>query len=402
MKLPRIAEPLRHRDFRLLWLGQTLTLVGTFVSNVAYPFQLLQLGGSAVELGTLVAIYTATNLLFLLVGGAVADRVPRRTLIIVTELASGSVVAAVAALGATGTLAVWHLYVAYAYFGAATAFSVPALAAILPELVPEDILVPGNAMRGMSLQIARVAGPVAGGSLVAVAGPPSAFAVDALTFFGSAAFVMLTGTRALAERQRASMLADIREGLTFVFSVQWLWVTIFGWALVNAADIGALVVALPLLVTGVLGAGAATYGIITAAMGVGEAIGGAVIAQVRIRRSGIAMYAFGVMGGASLALFGLVPTVAGAVSASLVFGVAASCFNVLWQTTLQKHVPRALLGRVVSVDWFGGTLLGPVAPLAAAAVVQASGPASFFVVAGAAAAGITALGFLFPSIRELE
>lgn len=402
MKLPRIAEPLLHRDFRLLWIGQTLTLLGTFVSNVAYPFQLLQLGGSALELGTLVSIFTAANLVFLLLGGAVADRVRRRTLIIATELISGAVVGLVAVLGSLGALEIWHLYATYAYFGAATAFSVPALGAIVPELIPEEILAPGNAMRGMSLQIARVGGPVLGGILVAFAGPPWAFAFDALTFIASAVVMTFTQTRPLTDRPRASILGDIREGLTFVFSVQWLWVTIFGFSLINAANIGALVVALPLLVTQVMGAGAATYGIVIAATGVGEAVGAAVIAQVRIRRSGIAMYLFAVAGGLAIALYGLVPTVPGAVTASFVLGVSFMCFGVLWQSALQKHVPRALLGRVTSVDWFGGTLLGPAAPIAAAILAQVYGPAALFVIAGLIVTGLTLAGLLFPSIRRLQ
>ena len=146
MRLPRIVEPLRHRDFRLLWTGQTLTLLGSFVSYVAYPFQILQLGGSALELGALVSIFTGASLVFLLIGGAVADRVARRTLIVVTELGSGVTVGVIAILGFAGALQIWHLYVTYAIFGAATAFSVPALGAIIPELVPEEILVAGNAV----------------------------------------------------------------------------------------------------------------------------------------------------------------------------------------------------------------------------------------------------------------
>ena len=167
MRVPRIVEPLRHRDFRLLWSGQTLTLLGSFVSNIAYPFQVLLLGGSALELGVLVSAYTGASLVFLLIGGAVADRVPRRTLIIVTELASGVTVGVMAILGFAGALQIWHLYVTYALFGAASAFSVPALGAIIPELVPEEILVAGNAVQGLSRQGARVGGPIVGGLLVA-------------------------------------------------------------------------------------------------------------------------------------------------------------------------------------------------------------------------------------------
>jgi MFS family permease len=402
MRLPRIIEPLRHRDFRLLWTGQTLTLLGTFVSNIAYPFQVLQLGGSALELGTLVSLYAGSSLVFLLIGGAVADRVPRRTLIIVTELGGGVLVGIVAILGFANALQMWHLYVTYALFGAASAFSIPALGAIIPELVPEEILIPGNAVQGLSRQGARIGGPIVGGLLVATAGPAAAFAFDAVSFFLSAGAVALTRARPSTAAPRTSIFTEIREGFAFVFSVQWLWVTIFGWSFIAAAFIGALVVALPLLVTGVLGGDAVTYGIISAAVGVGELIGATAIAQVRIRRSGLAMYLFGTAGGVALLLYGLVPTVPGAVAAGAIQGLTFACFGVLWVTAMQVHVPRRLLGRVTSVDYFGGTLLAPVAPIGAAVLAESQGPAFVFIVAGAITVVLTLAALLLPSIRELE
>jgi DHA3 family tetracycline resistance protein-like MFS transporter len=402
MRLPRIVEPLRHRDFRLLWTGQTLTLLGSFVSNIAYPFQVLQLGGSPLELGILVSAYTGASLVFLLIGGAVADRVPRRILIIVTELASGITVGIMAILGFAGTLQIWHLYVTYALFGAASAFSVPALGAIIPELVPEEILIAGNAVQGLSRQGARVGGPIVGGLLVATAGPAAAFAFDAVTFFLSAGAVALTRARPLVSEARRSILGEIREGFAFVFSVQWLWVTIFGWALIVAAFIGAMAVALPLLVTTVLGGGAEMYGYISAAIGVGEAIGATAIAQVRIRRTGLAMYLFGTLSGVAFFIYGLVPTVPGALVASAINGLSFACFGVLWVTALQVHVPRRLLGRVTSVDYFGGTLLLPIAPIAAAFLAQSQGPAFVFILAGAITVVLTLAALLLPSIRDLE
>jgi len=402
VRLPRIVEPLRHRDFRLLWTGQTLTLLGSFVSNIAYPFQVLQLGGSALELGAFVSAFTGASLVFLLLGGAVADRVPRRTLIIVTELVSGLTVGLMAILGFAGALQMWHLFVSAAVFGAASAFSVPALGAIIPELVPEEILVAGNAVQGVSRQSARVGGPIVGGILVATAGPSAAFAFDAITFFLSAGAVALTRARPLVSEARRSILGEIREGVAFVFSVQWLWVTIFGWALIVAAFIGAVAVALPLLVTTVLGGGAEMYGFISAAVGVGEAIGATALAQVRVRRTGLVLYLFGTLSGIALLIYGLVPTVPGALVASALQGLSFACFGILWVTALQVHVPRRLLGRVTSVDYFGGTLLAPLAPIGAAFLAQSQGPAFVFVVAGAITVVLTLAALLLPSIRDLE
>jgi MFS family permease len=403
VKPPRILEPLRHRDFRLLWTGQTLTLLGSFVSQVAYPFQIFQLGGSAIELGALASIFTGSSLTFLLLGGAIADRVPRRRLIVITEFTSGLISGSIALLGYAGALQIWHLYVAVALFGAATSFSVPAIGALIPELVPEEILVPGNAIRGMSRQASRTGGPIIGGLLVALAGPAAAFAFDALTFFVSALAVLLIRARPiLPSKASTSILADIREGFAFVFATQWLWVTIFGWSLINAGFIAAFVVGLPLLVTETLGMGAVAFGFITAAMGVGEAVGAALISQVRVRRAGLAMYLFGVMSGVGLLVYGLAPTLPGALVAGWILGFSFVCFGVLWESALQRHVPRQMLGRVTSVDWFGGGLLGPVAPIAGALIIEAYGPPALFTVAGAVAIVLTALGLALPSIRRLE
>lgn len=403
MKLPRVLEPLRHRDFRLLWTGQTLTLLGTFGSNVAYPFQILRLGGSAIELGALASIFTGSNLVFLLVGGAIADRVPRRRLIIATELGSGVIFGTVALLGYAGTLHTWHLYVAIALFGAAYSFSGPAIGALIPELVPEEILVPGNAIRGLSRQAARMGGPVLGGFLVATVGPPAAFAFDALTFFVSALAVMFIRSRpSVAPNAATSVFADVREGFSFVFATQWLWVTIFGFSIINAGFAGAFVVGLPLLVTDVLRAGPIVFGFITAAIGVGEAVGAAVSGQLRIRRAGIAMYMFAVLAGIGLLLYGIAPTLPGALIAGALVGFGFVCSGVLWESALQRHVPRPMLGRVTSWDWFGGSLLGPVAPIAAALISDAYGPPALFIAAGTVATVFTFLGLLFPSIRRLE
>jgi MFS family permease len=402
MRLPRVFEPLRHRDFRLLWTGQTLTIFGSFISNVAYPFQVLQLGGGAVELAVLVSVFAAATLAFLLVGGAVADRFPRRTLIVATETLSGVVAAIVGILGFGGRLEIWHLYVAYGWAGIATAFSMPALGAIIPELVPEEILVAGNAVQGLSRQAGRIGGPIVGGILVATAGPAAAFVADAISFFLSAGAVALTRSRPAAEHHGESIVAQIREGIAFVFSVQWLWVTIFGFSLIVALIIGSYAVALPLLVTDVLHGDSVTFGIVTAVFGIGEAAGAAWIAQVKIRRIGVAMYLFAALSGVGFLIYGLVLNVPGALVAGVVNGVAFTCFGVLWQTALQVHVPRRLLGRVTSVDWFGGSLLAPVAPVGAALVVEAVGPPAVFVATGVVTIVLCLAALLLPSIRDLE
>src|SRR2546423_13471319 len=156
MRLPRALEPLAHRDFRLLWTGQTVSLLGNFVHGVALPFQILALGGGALELGLWGGIFSLTTLIFVLLGGAIADRFPRRAVILVSDLLAGLVVATIAALAGLGQLRIEHLYVEAALFGAVESFFQPSLSALITELVPAAILQAGNALRGSSRQIAML------------------------------------------------------------------------------------------------------------------------------------------------------------------------------------------------------------------------------------------------------
>src|SRR5437773_1963154 len=171
MRLPRALEPLRHRDFRLLWTGQTVSMVGNFIHGVALPFQILALGGGALELGLWSAIFSASMLVVVLLAGAIVDRVPRRRVILASDLVAGLVVSAVTVLATAGQLRIEHLYVEAAIFGATESFLWPALSALIPELVPASILQAGNALRGSSRQVSLLAGPVIGGLLVAARRP---------------------------------------------------------------------------------------------------------------------------------------------------------------------------------------------------------------------------------------
>src|SRR5260370_6062700 len=186
-----MLRPLFHRDFRLLWLGQSVSMFGNALYGIALPFQIIELGGTSAQLGTGFAIFFAAQLIVSLFGGAIVDRVPRRNVILASDITSGAVVGAVATLGILGVLRIPHLYIASAFFGVASSFYAPAMTAILPELIPHDGLVAGNSLRSLAGPSARVLGPVLGGLLVTKSGPPVAFALDSGTFVFSFAVFFL-------------------------------------------------------------------------------------------------------------------------------------------------------------------------------------------------------------------
>lgn len=399
---PRLLVPLRHRDFRLLWTGQTVSSFGDNVQSVAMPFQLLALGASPLQLGIAVALDTLSSIGFLLVGGAIADRVPRRTLIIASDVVGGCVVAAVALLSASSQLRIEHVYVASVALGAADAFLRPAYTAIIADLVPVDVLRAGNAARLLGRSLARIAGPTVGGIAVAVGGPALAFGINALTFVFSFATLMLANPARRVVLASSSLLRDIREGLSYVFSIRWLWTTTLYFMVVNVAYAGQAGVMTPLLVRDVLAGDAETFGVIMSAYGIGTILASIVIAQLATRRPGRVMFAFELLAGIAVLAIGLVPVFPAVVVAMALIGVGLASSTVIWEALLQRHIPERVLGRVSSIDLLGNSLINPMAPIAAAALVGSVGPASTFIVAGAYAVVFASIALVASPLRRFQ
>lgn len=399
---PRLLIPLRHRDFRLLWTGQTVSSFGNHVQGIAMPFQLLALGASPLQLGIAVAVDTLSSVAFLLVGGAVADRVARRTLIIASDLVGGCVVAVVALLSASNQLRIEHIYLARVVLGAADAFLRPAYTAIIADLVPGDVLRAGNAARLLGRSLARIAGPAVGGVAVALGGPALAFGINALTFVFSFATLMLANPARRVLASSVSLLRDIREGFKYVFSVRWLWTTTLYFMVVNFAYAGQSGVMTPLLVRDVLAGNAETFGVIMSAYGVGTILASIVIAQLAIRRPGKVMFAFELVAGVAVLAIGLLPIFPAVVVLMALTGIGLASSTVIWEALLQRHVPEQMLGRVASIDLLGNSFINPIAPIAAAALVGSIGPSSTFVVAGVYAVALASIGLIASPLRRMQ
>jgi Major Facilitator Superfamily len=268
--------------------------------------------------------------------------------------------------------------------------------------VPTEILIAGNSLRGLAGQAAKVVGPLLGGVIVAKAGSPAAFAIDAATFFFSFVVFFLANPPPHEPPPSRSLLSQVREGLAFTFSVQWIWLTIVGFGITNGFYFAVFTVALPLLVLNVLHGTAATFGLIGAAGGVGEVIGGLLVGNLRVRRIGIAMYVGSALLGLSIAVYG-VPLLPIVLLGAAGFGASIVFTNTLWETALQKHVPTELIGRVTSVDIFGSFLVGPVAPIAAAAAIPLIGASAIFLIAGGMSIALSVVALaLSRSVRDLE
>ena len=343
-----------------------------------------------------------TSIAFLLLGGAIADRVARRTLILASDLLGGFVVATVALLSATGQLRVEHMYVAAVGLGAADAFLSPAYSAIIPELVPADVLRAGNATRLLSRSVARIIGPTVGGLVVALISPAAAFGIDAVTFLFSFATLLLARPARRAGLPPGSVIRDIREGFGFVFSARWLWTTTIYFMFVNIAFAGQSGVMTPLLVRNTIGGDARMYGAISGAYGVGTIVASIWVAQLVTRRPGRVMFAFEILAAACVLAIGLVPVLPVVLVSFVLMGVALSSSTVIWEALLQRQIPPRMLGRVSSINLLGNSLINPVAPLVAAALIGAVGPASTFLIAGVYALVLVSIAVLASPLRNME
>lgn len=397
-----MLAPLRHRDFRLLLTGQTVSSFGNSISNVAVPFQLLALGASPLQLGITVAIETVAAVAFLLLGGAVADRWQRRTLILASDAVAGAVVSILAVLSASGTLRIEHIYVAAVFLGAAEAFLSPAFNAIIAELVPPEILRAGNAARLLSRSAARIAGPTVGGLVVAFISPAAAFAIDALTFAFSFGTLLFARPDRRTIAPASSIVAEIREGFGYVFRYRWLWTTTAYFMLVNVAYAGQSGVMTPLLVRDTLGGDARVFGFVNSAYGVGTIVAGIVVAQLAMRRPGRVMFAFELLAALSVLAVGLSPTLPVLLGAMALMGVSLASSTVIWQSLLQRRVPAQVLGRVSSIDLLGNSVINPLAPLIAAALIGPIGPAGTFVAAGGYALALVIVAVIASPLRDME
>jgi MFS family permease len=400
-----LLAPLRHREFRLLWAGMTVSLVGDGIFLVAMAWQAYELWNAPAALSLLGIGMTIPTIAFLLPAGVLSDRFDRRTIMLYADVGRALVIAALAVLSLTGLLTFWELTIIVALYGIGTAFFTPAFEAIVPDVVPADELAAANSLDQFVRPIAlRLAGPALGGVLVAWIGAGGAFAVDAASFAAStlALFFMRPPAHARSAHVDSSVAA-VREALSFVRHRVWLWGTLGSATIAYLAFMGPAEVLLPYVVKNELHASAADLGLIFAAGGIG-AIGAALIMGQRghPRRDVTFMYATWTLATLAVAGYGLATSSWQLMVACLLFNGLETAGTIVWATIKQRHVPASLLGRVSSLDWLISIGLLPLSFALTAPVVALVGVRATLVGA-AAIGGAFTLGALFlPGMREIE
>ncbi len=393
---------LREPNYRRLFLGRTTSLIGDGIAPVALAFAVLDLTGSATDLGIVLAAHSVVLIALLLVGGVIGDRVSPRRSMLGSDFARTFSMGAIAVLLLTGTAEVWQLALLYAIDGAATAFFNPASTAIVPQIVPGPRLQEANALLNISRHGGKVVGPALAGVLLALGSPGSAIAVDAATFAVSALCLLGVGApRLRGSDVEPAFLSELRHGWREFVSRSWMVAIVISAAVSNAIFFPVFMVLGPVVSNESLD-GSSSWSLIAALWGTGGLLGAVLALGVRPRRP--------LLFGEGLIMLIALPAMLLAIPASalaigigaLVSGATVGLGEVLYDTVAAQEVPAESLSRVVAYDWFGALALEPlglalIGPLAAGLGVSTT------LWLGAAVITVCQAGVLLvPSVRRLE
>ncbi len=391
---------LRERQFRLLFTGQIVSLFGDAVTSVALAFAVLDLTGSATDLGYVFAAKTIPLVAFLLIGGVFADRLPRRAVMLSADVVRCGAQGAVAALVLTHHAHIWEIVVLQAISGTASAFFNPASTGLTPLTVSPERLQQANALRGLSIASTGIVGAAVSGALVAGVGAGWALAIDAATFAVSAYFLAQLQLPPHVKLAAQSFFGDLREGWREFASRTWVWVIVLAASIGNMMS--SIFVVLGALISKESLGGAGAWAAILASLGIGSLIGGLVSLRVQLRHPlffGSSLLGLLALPTALLALRAPVVVIA---AGALLAGGGNMIFSALWETALQQHVPPAALSRVSAYDWFGSLAFQPIGLVIAGPAAVAIGMSTTLWIASAGILAMALLAVATPSVRRLE
>ena len=394
-------RPLRHRNFRLLVTGTTTSALGNAITPVALAFAVLDLGGSATQLGLVVAVFALAEVATVLFGGVLGDRVPRQLML------EGSAAACVLTQGFLAVMLIggWAGIPLVAGVGVVNgclgALDQPSSSAMTRNTVPGPLVSSAVALRGLLQTSAGVVGFAAGGVLVAAAGSGWAIAVDALTFAVAAyCFSRLDAPHTRPDAPRGSMLADLGEGLREVLRHTWLWLLIGQALLYHLFYGGAQSVVGPIVVSDAFGRSA--WGVALGSLMAGFVVGGLVCLRWKPRRSlfvGTALLSLTALFPFAMAVSSSLPLV---LAGAFLHGFGLQVFDIQWQVAIQENVPDDKLARVYSFDAVGSFVARPLGLALTGPVAEAVGFSRWLVVVGVVMAGSSLLSLLSADVRGLR
>lgn len=438
--LIRQLRVLRHRDFRYLWLAQSASVIGDCIVIVALALYVIELTGSATDLGFVLAAASLPLVAFLLLGGVWADRLPRQRVMVVTDLVRFALHALLATLIFTHTVAIWQLVVIEALFGGAEAFFRPAANGLLPQTVPEPEIQQAQGLSSLSNNIGEFAGPALATALVLGLGAGWAFALDAATFLFSAA--LLSQVRPRRRKTKAEQLAEapapatmapspanmapspatpapapaahedpsgeplgvwheIRDGYREVRSRSWVWATLAAFCAALFTGLAPWFVLGPIVAREQYGE-IGVYGVVSAMLGIGTIVGSLLGIGWRPRFPMRAAMLASLLWPTGAVLYAAGVTLYLVTPAMLLGGAGIALFDVWWTTALAERIPPDKLSRVSSYDWMVSLALLPLGYVLAGPLAGALGAVEVLLGGSVLAAIALALGLLPRQTRMLR
>lgn len=402
----QLRELAKIRDFRILLTSRIISNIGNGMAPVALAFGVLDLpGGNASSLSIVTGVHMVPLVLFMIIGGAVADRFGRARLVGSCDVL-GSVFVSISALAfLTGNASVPLLAFNGFVFGVLNAIWYPAFTGLTPQIVQREHLQSANSILGVGGNLAFTIGSAIAGIVVAAIGSGWAIMVDAVSFFiaGLLVFSLRHLDRAPTEKngENHGILHDLREGWAEFSSRFWIVITVVSFAFFHPAFEGFLAVIAPVQAKEEMG-GSKSMGFMLAGWGIGGILGTLAALRFRVRRP--LLLACGVMPLMSLWMFSLVAPspLWVAVAAAVIAGIALEVFYANWLTTLQTYVPEESMSRVGAYDAFGSLVLAPVGLFLAGPFTHAVGTRTALITVGIVALVATSIPLLSSQVRSLE
>ncbi len=416
-KVQKPASPLRNRNFLLLWIGEGISLLGDQFYMIALPWLVLQLTGSALALGGVMALAGIPRALFMLVGGALVDRFSPRLVMMVSNVARLILTALLSVLVLTNNIHIEMLYVFALAFGLADAFYFPGQSAIVPQLLSEDQLQAGNTFVQGTAQLSLFLGPVLAGGLIALLGHSAAansapgvegigiaFGLDTLSFIASLLCLGLMRIPRASKQagEGQNVIKSIKEGLGYMWSQSILRILFLLMVAMNFLILGPVVVGIPVFAATRLAEGAAAFGIVMSAFGGGALLGIILSGVLPLKPEQLGKMLMLIISfmGIGIALMPLFSSTAVIAVIMLLIGVTNGYVNINFFTWLQKRVPQEFMGRVMSLLIFSSVGLSPITNTLAGVILQIN-LNMLFIGGGGLMAALCLLSIMLPAVRRM-
>jgi len=388
-------------EFRRLLIGNCVNMLGGSIFIIGMGWTVAQIGGPKAY-GLIFTAYFLGHLPLLLYGGMVVDRMPRRTVALVADIGQAVLVTIAALLLMVGFGEIETLLVVTFLTGGAGAFSIPAIGALVPDLVEEELLPQANAMRGVAMTAAWMLGPLIGGFTVAVWGIEACLLIDALTFIFSGVVLWTISEVPVERGESEDLREEVIEAWEFVKTQPWLLAGIAMFMIWHIGD-SAIEIGIPFIIEG-KGLGAKEFGIF-GAVGAGGAMLGSLVGGLKpIPKESRGLVFYILIGGIAwcMLMWAMPIPFLLILFFVLIEGIMGGTLGVIWRTTMSDSVDQHLRGRVNSLDAIGSLIFIPLSPLMGGWMIEETNVLTTFSVAVSFMVLATMAGLIVPSFRRFE